>query len=123
MLTVRIGETDISKYVQTSAYKMENTDVYDTWVDGNHITHKHIYRKKVIGNIELVFTEGYQHDDFLDAVRNSTDIEGKTEMTVYVPAMADTKDIYAYLTISSMSQVDMNNGYLYDRLSVAIEEA
>ena len=50
-----IGETDLTEYIDIQNYEVNKVPVYEEWVDGNHITHRSLIRKKITGSFKVGF--------------------------------------------------------------------
>lgn len=64
---VKINGIDFSDFVQESSYKVNETDVFEEWTDGNHIKHRVNYRQKIKGEFQLVFIKAEDFEAFMTA--------------------------------------------------------
>lgn len=67
-----VNNVDYTPYLRTQDYEVTRQDVFDTWVDGNHITRANVLRTRLTGTIHMVLN-ATDWQDFLadwEAVKN-----------------------------------------------------
>lgn len=116
-----INSNDYTKYIQDGTYNVMNVDIGDSWVDGNHKTHKnHVI--KVQGSFDMSFITEDEYNAFLGDIEDATNNDGYVECSVFVVNANSSKFIECFLTISPKDYKPVNNTNVVYKISVSIEE-
>lgn len=120
---LQINDVDFSKNVQESTYKVDSIPVYEEWTDAGKKIHREITRNRVVGSFDIVFFDGWGQsiDDFYTAINTIID-EGVTKVKLYISNLNQTKNVNAFLTISTNKYVPNVNGKTLHRLNIKVEE-
>lgn len=131
-MQVKIGNTDLSQYVQKKSYNIDSEDEYTEWKDSTLRKHRGGYVSKVKGSFELVFIDGYTsnnavvdgYGDFLTLIANNS-TDKKLSISLTVNNLNNTlKAITAYYRLDTKEFKYANNGSncIVKRVTMTIEE-
>lgn len=119
-MTVKIGNTDITQYVQEKSYKIDSDPKYSTWEDGNHIKHRRLLSAGVPkGSMELVFLTSSDYSAFLSLIEANTS-DGKVTMTFPVRNINTSVTAAVYIKISTVRHENINETYDYMRFKMEV---
>ncbi len=120
---VIIGTTDISNYVVDGSYKMDASDAYESWRDGNYVEHRVIVGTKVSGEFDVVLSSknNYTLSQFYMMVK-AAETNGVIPMAVYLTNTGAVAAINAYYTLKSQEHILQADGSFIDVVSVGVQE-
>lgn len=124
MHNVVISSTNIKNYIVAGTYKMDSSDSYESWLDGNFVQHRVIVTSKINGSFDVVCcnkTGSITLADFYDIFGDSQD-EGVVICSVYVTNRGQQRTIEAYYKITTKEHTLLADGSFLDVLTVTIEE-
>jgi hypothetical protein len=124
MYNVVIGQTNIKNYIIEGTYKMDSSDSYESWQDGNFVQHRVIVTSKVNGSFDVACcnkTGSITLSDFCDIFTNAED-EGVILATLHVTNKGIMKTIEAYYKMTTKEHTLLADGTFLDVLTVTIEE-
>lgn len=90
-----------------STHGVNSYDIYNEWVDGNHQTHRDVYRKKISGALALTFLTETDYVAFVNAYNRAT-VDGLTSLTVWVNNIHQEKEIKAYCMFEPVLMKNIN---------------
>ncbi|MBQ9027406.1 MAG: hypothetical protein IJ110_01435 [Lachnospiraceae bacterium] len=122
MVLFKIGLTDITPYMDTQNYVMNEADVYTEWTDGNGKRHRDAYRTQVSGSFRLGFKTAAAFQSFNSLLDANRQLGGYYPVTAYVNNTGETNDYDVYLTITNTTKRDELNGRVWYQSSVTVEE-
>ncbi len=114
-------ETDFTPYIVSKTYKMNQQDTYESWVDGNGITHRNVYRSKISGSFEMKFINRTAYGSFLAAL-DAVKTDGYHIVTVFVNNKLLPKTIEAFITIEPSMTAQYSNVPEFEQFSVKVEQ-
>lgn len=124
VINSRLVSRDITNFIIEGSYKMDSSDVYESWKDGNKIEHRIIVGKKINGSFQVVCsnrTNSITLSTFLsywnNAVRN-----GVITLGVYVNNTNKFEAIEAYYTMDNIKHDRAGDGSFIDVLEIKITE-
>lgn len=118
-----INGVDITEYINTKTYKMNQEKQYESWQDGNYREHRIYTRTRIEGSFEVALygKNNMLTQDFLDlwesAVHNNI-----VTILVYVQNTNKNETIEAYFKFDGTFHRELINGDYVDILSVEITE-
>ena len=56
-MLAKIGNIDITELINESSYKVESSETYESWKDGNYHEHRRYIREQVSGSFDVVLGE------------------------------------------------------------------
>lgn len=71
-----IDGKDFTTRITVPTYAVNRTDVFEEWVDANHITHRDRTRGRIEGTFTLLFSDKKDFFDFIDTVNRCKDPGG-----------------------------------------------
>lgn len=120
-MLIKIGNTDITKYVQESTYKLNSVDKYVSWEDALFRQHKRKVRSQIIGSFELVFVTESDFADFVSLIHDNS-ASNTLIMTVYVSNTGETVTKHFFYKLSSSVSRRISDAYTFKRLIFELEE-
>lgn len=120
MVLLNICGVDMGKNMVTGSYQCAIVRTYRTWTDANYIVHKNPTGKKIEGSCAFRFSIE-QLREFMSLIHSAlTDVDNRiAKITVWVPELGETKEIYAY--IDDLKPV-LEHEDIYQDLSFAFTE-
>lgn len=121
-MQVVVNSTDITSHIVDGTYKINSSDQYESWKDGNGVEHRIIVRTKVSGSFDFVCCDKtITLSDFLTlwngAVNNGVVLIG---LTVLNEGRFDA--INAYYEITNKDHIKKGDGQIIDVLTIKIQE-
>ena len=123
-MQVVVNSTDITNYIVEGSYKMDSSDTYESWRDGNMLEHRIIVTKKIKGSFQVVCSNrstSITLSDFL-ALWNGAVNNGIVTLGVYVLDTDQFEAIEAYYTMTNVRHDRAGDGSFIDVLEIAIQE-
>lgn len=120
-MLAKIGNMDITDYIQESTYKMDESPVENAWKDGEGKNHLDKIRDQITGSFDLVFVR----DDLFNAFKANMDAnssKGITNIRVLVTNTNQVKDIKAILRLGTAKRIKISSSYTYLRFNATLEE-
>lgn len=118
----KIGNTDLTGYVDIQNYDVQKEPVYEEWTDGNYIKHRNIVRTRIKGKIKVGFRSSAEVSAFLSVLTNNVQAGG------YYPASVFSNDDNtlntANIFISDDAEIkrDLTNNRVWHAYTLEIEE-
>lgn len=122
-MLIYIGSNDITDIVVRGSYKMDKTQKYESFTDGNMVEHRIITAEKIGGQFEVVLSD--KNDCNLAEFKEIWDAavtNGYVLATVYVTNTGETKTINAYYTMTNKQHTETADGDYIDVLTIKLEE-
>lgn len=121
----RLGyNKDLTNYIIEGTYKMDSSDVYESWKDGYKIEHRIIVGKKINGSFQIVCSNRANSitlHDFLQAWNYGV-TNGVISLGVYVNNTDTFEAIEAYYTMENIKHDRAGDGSFIDVLEIKITE-
>ena len=122
MVLAKLGETDITKYINEKSYKMVSEPVFNEWTDANYTKHRDEVRRRIKGS----FTLGFVQDSELTAFNTllATCKSGNL-LTISVYVGGDVNALTAivcYYTMETASRREANANYAVSLVNFTVEE-
>ena len=124
MHNVVIGSTNIKNYIVAGTYKMDSSDSFESWQDGNFVQHRVIVTSKVNGSFDVACcnkTGSITLADFTAIFTNAED-EGVIIASVFVTNKGIQNTIEAYYKMTTKEHTLLADGTFLDVVTVSIEE-
>lgn len=123
MILLKLGTTDVTGWVDRQNFEMDQEDVYDTWTDGNGITHRCIRRTRISGRAKLGFTSATDFTSFQTALAAAKNADGYYSVTAYVNNIGSSETFNAYIDIAaSAAKWDWKNSRRWLALTLTITQ-
>ena len=117
-----VSGTDLTAYIVDGSYKMDTKDAYESWEDGNMLTHRVVVTSKVEGSFDIGCAEStITLADFL-AKWQAAVVNKVATIGVYVPSLDKFRVVSCYFSITSKEHIVTASGKLIDVLTIKIEE-
>lgn len=123
-MQVVVNSTDITNYIIEGSYKMDSSDAYESWKDGNMVEHRVIVSTKINGQFQVVCSNRSNSitlSDFL-TLWNGAVNNGVVTLGVYVLDTDTFEAIEAYYTIENVKHDRAGDGSFIDVLEIKITE-
>jgi len=121
-MLVKINDTDITQYILSETYDMNQSDVYVEWTDANYIDHRNIVRTRVEGKFEVKFLLQRNYDSFVELINSNKTVGGYIPLTVYVNNQVTTKKIDAFCEFKPIILKDYGDGKIYKSFKIEVKE-
>ena len=123
MVDFVIGETNITEYIDIQNYNVNRLPVYDTWIDGNHVEHRSLYRHRISGTFQVGFRSEYDMEAFFDMLAESQLTNGAYNVSSSVNNLPSIVEYVAYIdTDGEPGKYDTTNGREWLVINVTVTE-
>jgi len=122
MILAKLGDVDITNYINYTSYKVSSEPVYNEWTDANYSKHRDEVRRRVNGSFDLAFITDEQYNDFI-ALLNDNKVGNLLNIKVYVGSDINALvDCYCYYKMSLQSRKEANADYIVTIVTMDLEE-
>lgn len=105
----KIGETDLTDYLDQQNFKMDKYDMFESWTDGNWVEHRVISRQKITGKAAAGFSSAADFSAFCELLESEREDDGYYVVTAYINNTGTTETFEAFLSMSATSKWDWVN--------------
>lgn len=118
-----INGTDISQYILSESYSINQKDEYNEWTDANRVNHRDIIRTRVSGKFELQFPVCNEqlYTDFVTLLSDNT-VSGILPITVFVNNINETKEINVFYEYLPVMVKNVRSNKYYKSFELSLEE-
>lgn len=118
-----INGTDITQYVLSESYKINQKNEYNEWTDANRVNHRDIIRTRVEGEFELQFKIGDEipYNNFVALIKDNT-VSGVLPITVFVNNVNETKEINVFYEYLPVMVKNVRSNKYYKSFKLSLEE-
>lgn len=118
-----INGTDITQYVLSESYKINQKNEYNEWTDANRVNHRDIIRTRVEGAFELQFKIGDEipYNNFVALIKDNT-VSGVLPITVFVNNINETKEINVFYEYLPVMVKNVRSNKYYKSFKLSLEE-
>lgn len=122
-MRIFVGKTEITDLVVVDSYKMDSSQKYESFTDGNRVEHRIITAKKIDGQFSVVLCNknNCNLEQFIE-LWNSAVTNGYVTLTVYITNMGKMETINAYYTMATKTHEQLADGTYIDVLEIKVEE-
>lgn len=122
MIRAKIGDIDITPFINEKSYKMDSVPVENKWTDANYAEHVDEVRRRVTGSFDLAFITDEQYNEFITLLNNNKSGNLLT-ITVYVGSdINNLQTIYAYYKMTYKKRNEAMQGYIVTIVNMSISE-
>lgn len=125
-LIVLIGANnnlDLTRFIPTPEYNMQNIKNYVSWIDGNYNEHRHLTDTKVKGSFKLRFPNKEAYLDFIEFVKaNENKIDSSLVCEVYCNNTNEVKRIHAFLDFEPDNEMPLMANWEHEGFDVTLKE-
>ena len=123
MILLKLGSTDVTGWVDRQNFEMDCQDVYESWTDGNGVTHRNFTRTRISGRAKLGFTSAADFASFQTALAAAKNVNGYYTVTAYVNNLGSSETFNAYIDIAaSAAKWDWTNSRRWTALTLTITQ-
>lgn len=112
---------DITRFIDKETYKVNSSDVYESWQNGNFIEKRIQIRTRVEGSFTIRCGKGFTLERFLEYWNAAVEDKIVT-IGLFVQNHNDFEAIQAFYTFEGQQHVELDNGGFYDELNISIQE-
>ncbi len=121
-LVFEINGVDMSSNVIAENYKVNQADVYDSYIDANGHEHRNIYRTKVSGTFDMRFRSLNSYMNFLKHLSNSKTVNGYFPCKIAVNNTGEIVERYLYISFNTTRQRNSFRRDDYGVINISVEE-
>lgn len=123
-MKVVVNNTEITNYIVEGSYKMDSSDTYESWKDGNMREHRIIVSQKISGQFQVVCSNRSNSITLANFLTlwNSAVNNGVVTLGVYVLDTNSFEAIEAYYEIENVKHDRAGDGSFIDVLEITITE-
>lgn len=122
MILAKLGDTDITNYINESSYKVNSEPVYNEWTDANYRKHRDEVRRRVTGSFDLAFVNDTQYNSFLTLLNNNK-TGNVVSIKLYVGSDINALvDCYCYYKMVTNKRRQANSDYIVTIVTMDLEE-
>lgn len=116
-----VNSVDITNYIDRDSYSMNSSQIYESWQNANYVEVRVPIRKRVSGKFKIRCGKGLTFANFLSNWNQAVD-EGVVTIGVFVQNDNEFEAIEAYFDFEGTKHVELDNGTVYDEITVNIKE-
>lgn len=121
-MLVKIANTDITKYILSSTYDVNEENVIKEWTDANYVTHRNVIRQKVLGSFDLKFNKEEEYSAFCALIRERCTAEYLLPVTLYVVNKNEERDTQVFFEYQPKLVKNLSSGKSYKEFTFEVEE-
>jgi hypothetical protein len=123
-MKVVVNNTEITNYIVEGSYKMDSSDTYESWKDGNMREHRIVIAQKINGSFQVVCSNRSNSITLANFLTlwNSAVNNGVVTLGVYVLDTDSFEAIEAYYEIENVKHDRAGDGSFIDVLEITITE-
>jgi len=122
MILAKLGDVDITNYINYKSYKVSSEPVYNEWTDANYRKHRDEVRRRVTGSFDLAFITDDQYNSFLTLLNNNK-TGNLLSIKLYVGSDVNALvDCYCYYKMSLQSRKEANESHIVTIVTMDLEE-
>lgn len=123
-MKVVVNNTEITNYIVEGSYKMDSSDTYESWKDGNMREHRIVIAQKINGSFQVVCSNRANSITLANFLTlwNSAVNNGVVTLGVYVLDTNSFEAIEAYYEIENVKHDRAGDGSFIDVLEITITE-
>lgn len=122
MTFLSIGGTDVSSHIDIQEYKVNAEDVYDSWTDGNWVTHRVVTRTRVSGTCEVGFASATDYAAFVALLATARQPGGWYNINCYLHNKGANASVQAYIDTDGEAKWDLTNSRQWQTIVLTITE-
>ena len=122
MVLLTINTTDVTAYIDKQNYNMNVADVFEEWVDGNHITHRVVTRQRRSGTVMAGFKSSTDLNTFLSTLSNAKTSGGYYPITAYINNTNASDTFNAFIDFTTTAKWDWLNDREWHSVTLTITE-
>ena len=97
----KIGQTDLTAYVDVQTYAVNKEDVYEKWTDGNWKLHREIARQRRSGSFSVGFDTAAGFSAWTTLLSSAKAAAGTYAVTAYINNTGSADTFNAFLDVSN----------------------
>lgn len=117
-----IGGFDITPHMDFQNYEMNQESMYESWVDGNGVEHRNMYRTKITGEFKVGFKNKFDLDAFMNLLASTINSDGYYPVSAYVLNTGTVESFGAFITTEAESKWDFINSRVWHELTCTITQ-
>lgn len=122
MILAKLGNTDITPYINYTSYKMASVPVYNEWTNANYEIIRDEVRRRIKGSFDLAFVTDTDYDTFIGLI-NDNKAGNLLRIQVYVGSDVNAlREILCYYDLSPVSRKEASEGYIVSIMTMNIEQ-
>jgi hypothetical protein len=123
-MKVVVNNTEITNYIVEGSYKMDSSDTYESWKDGNMREHRIVIAQKINGSFQVVCSNRSNSITLANFLTlwNGAVNNGVVTLGVYVLDTNSFEAIEAYYEIENVKHDRAGDGSFIDVLEITITE-
>lgn len=121
-MQVVVASTDITNHIVSGSYKINASDQYESWNDGNGVEHRVIVRSKISGSFDFVCCDKTITLSSFLSLWNSAVNNGVVTLGCTVLNTGQFEAVNAYYKITNKEHIKKGDGQTVDVLTIEIQE-
>lgn len=123
MIFFKIGAMDLTAFEDIQNHNVNQTDVFQSWEDGNWTERRSFARTRIEGTVTLGFASAGDFRSFLGLLNLERQADGTHSISVYVHNLGETVETRAFLDLEGAAKWDRTNERQWQTVSISIKEA
>lgn len=117
------GDLDLTRYIPTPEYGIQDIRNYVSWIDGNYNEHRHTTDFKAMGTFRLKFPTREDYIRFVNFIADNEDSnDGSLVCEVYCNNRHSVKRIHAFLEFEPQDELPLMADMNYEGFDVDLKE-
>ena len=116
----KINTTDLSTFDYNPEHKVNRTDVFESWTDGNWIEHRQLLRTRISGQVTLRFTQPTDYSAFIALLTSERTADGYYPITVWCSNTNTSETLNAFLEVEGTTRWDVTTPRVFNGVTIRI---
>lgn len=122
MVLAKLGDVDITNYINYTSYDVVSVPVTNGWTDANYSDHLDEVRRRIQGGFKLAFIKDDDYNSFITLLNNNK-AGNLLHITLYVSSDINALvDCFVYYKITQVSRREADSGYIVTILQMDVKE-
>jgi len=122
MVLLKIGNTDVTAWLDRQNCQFNETDVFESWIDGNGLNHRNVSRTQITGKAVAGFSKTADFSAFRTLIEGERQTDGFFNVTAYINNTGETKVFQAFIDIVATAKWDWLNSRQWHVLTLNVTE-
>lgn len=122
MILLKIGNTNITSYIDKQNFVMNKADVGEVWTDGNGVDHRNVVRTRTAGKAVAGFSNAADFATFCTTLTTERHVDGYYSVTTYVNNTGETETFDAFIDVTTSTKWDWVNNRQWHTVTLQIAE-
>lgn len=122
MVLFKIGDTDITRFIDIQNFDVNREEIFESWTDGNLREHRNSVRSKISGSFPVGFSSYADRQTFTDLLNSARLPDGYFNITSSVNNLPTVAEYEAFIETTAAGKYDPLNDRVWLEMTVTVTE-